>query len=35
MTLCEDECPGITVPRIPSRTGETILKDQQPAGSTE
>lgn len=31
----EGEFPEITLPRIPSRTGEAILKDQQPAGSQE
>lgn len=31
LTALEGEFPQITLPRIPSRSGETILKDQRPA----
>ncbi|MFT5327402.1 MAG: cytochrome c peroxidase [Planctomycetaceae bacterium] len=32
LTALEGEFPQITLPRIPSRSGETLLNDQQPAG---
>lgn len=33
MTALEGEFPAITLPRIPSRSGETILTNQQPANT--
>lgn len=33
LSALEGEFPSVTLPRIPSRAGEVILKDQQPAAS--
>jgi cytochrome c peroxidase len=33
LSALEGEFPEITLPRIPSRSGETILKDQEPANT--